>query len=100
GGDADDVVSYGRRNDTALVGDWNGDGVDSLGVRRPSAPTAPRTIGSGTHVVGTDVAPGTYRAPGGSSCYWERLSGFSGELDDVLANGFADRLPIVTIRSS
>ncbi|MDD9207618.1 CAP domain-containing protein, partial [Georgenia sp. 10Sc9-8] len=38
GGDADSVVTYGRSNDTALVGDWNGDRVDSLGVRRAPAP--------------------------------------------------------------
>ncbi|WP_210729274.1 MULTISPECIES: C39 family peptidase [Actinomyces] len=28
------VITYGRNNDTALVGDWNGDGKDTLAVRR------------------------------------------------------------------
>ncbi|SFL94538.1 hypothetical protein, partial [Geodermatophilus ruber] len=34
-GVADTVFAYGDPGDTALVGDWNGDGTDSLGVRRP-----------------------------------------------------------------
>ncbi len=34
GGDADSALVYGRPNDTTLVGDWNGDGVDTLGVKR------------------------------------------------------------------
>ena len=34
GGSADLVVAYGRPGDTALVGDWDGDGVDTLAVKR------------------------------------------------------------------
>jgi hypothetical protein len=34
GGEADMVLAYGRVSDQTLVGDWNADGVDSLGVRR------------------------------------------------------------------
>ena len=34
-GIADQVVGYGNVNDTAFAGDWNADGVDTLGVRRP-----------------------------------------------------------------
>ncbi|MDD9205218.1 right-handed parallel beta-helix repeat-containing protein, partial [Georgenia sp. 10Sc9-8] len=38
-GEADRVVVYGRAGDGAIVGDWNGDGVDSLGLRRgPDTP--------------------------------------------------------------
>lgn len=40
----------------------------------------------GTWLVGVDIKPGTYRASGGN-CYWERLSGMSGEFDDIIANG-------------
>lgn len=51
-----------------------------------------------TFVVGTDIQPGTYRADDASdSCYWERLSGFSGEFEDIIANGFQT---IVTIAST
>jgi hypothetical protein len=60
-----------------------------------SSPTAP--FGSGTYIVGTDISAGTWQAPGGSSCYWERLSGFSGEFEDIIANDFGSTSPIVTI---
>lgn len=43
--------------------------------------------GDGIWIVGEDIDPGTYRAKGSSdSCYWARLSGLSGELDDIIAN--------------
>ncbi|GIH05290.1 hypothetical protein Rhe02_33570 [Rhizocola hellebori] len=47
------------------------------------------TFGSGTLVVGKDVAPGTYQTvvPTTSvGCYWARLSDLTGELDAILAN--------------
>jgi hypothetical protein len=34
GGDADLAFSYGRDDDQVLVGDWDGNGTDTLGVRR------------------------------------------------------------------
>ncbi|MBS5748534.1 MULTISPECIES: metallophosphoesterase [Actinotignum] len=34
GGNADRVTSYGRAGETIFVGDWDGDGVDTPGVRR------------------------------------------------------------------
>ena len=37
-GDADRVLVYGRTTDKTLVGDWNGDGTDTLGVRRDDTP--------------------------------------------------------------
>lgn len=58
-----------------------------------SSPAAP--FGDGTFIVGTDIAPGTWRSVGGHDCYWKRLSGFTGSLDDIIANDFST---IVTIR--
>lgn len=43
---------------------------------------------SGTYIVGTDITPGIWSAPGGPSCYWERLRGFSGTFTDLIANDF------------
>lgn len=63
-----------------------------------TSPTAP--FGDGVFIVGTDISAGTWSAPGGSGCYWERLSGFSGELSDVIANDFGTTTPVVTISSS
>lgn len=46
---------------------------------------APGVPQDGMNLVGTDVAPGTYRSQG-ATCYWERLSGTSGQLTDIIAN--------------
>lgn len=37
------------------------------------------------HAVGTEVKPGLYRTTGRG--YWERLSGSSGEFEEIIANG-------------
>ena len=63
-----------------------------------TSPTA--QFGDGVFIVGTDISAGTWSAPGGSGCYWERLSGFSGNLSDVIANDFGTTTPVVTISSS
>jgi hypothetical protein len=67
---------------------------------RPTA--VPRTpFGDGMHIVGGTVGPGTYQAAGSTfGCYWARLNGFSGELDDIIANNFATGQQLVTIKSS
>jgi hypothetical protein len=60
------------------------------------APKAP-TFGAGTKVVGKDIAAGTYRTRGGNGCYWERLKGFGGSLDEIAANNIATGPEVVTI---
>jgi hypothetical protein len=63
-------------------------------------PLAEPAFGAGTHVVGDDVQPGVYETgliEGPFGCYWERLSGLSGELDDILANGNVARHDVVEI---
>ena len=46
------------------------------------------TFGEGDLLVGTDVQAGTYRTRTvGTLCYWERLSGFGGSLEEIIANG-------------
>lgn len=44
------------------------------------------TFEDGTHMVGSDIQPGTYRNDGTQSCYWARMSGFGGTTDDIIAN--------------
>ena len=56
-------------------------------------------VGDGTHLVGQDIQAGTYRSEGTSFCYWVRLSGFGGELGDIIANG-TDGPEIVTVAAS
>jgi hypothetical protein len=85
---------------TALLAGGGGDDEDTTSPPSPPAATEPdeeeappdeadeeQGFGDGTHDVGDDIAPGTYRSDGDESCYWARLAGFSGELDDVRANG-------------
>ena len=63
-----------------------------------TSPTAP--FGNGTWIVGTDISPGTWTAPGGDRCYWERLAGFGHGIEDILANEVAVKDPVVTIAAS
>ena len=60
-----------------------------------SSPTAP--FGDATLMVNTDISPGTWRSSGGGGCYWERLSGFSGEFKDIIANDNVAEPTVVTI---
>jgi len=57
-------------------------------------------IPQGKWVVDVHIEAGTYQAEGGDSCYWERLSGVSGEFDDILANDLPGGSAIVEISSS
>lgn len=43
-------------------------------------------FGSGIQLVGEDIEPGLYVARDPGFCYWERLSGVSGDFEDILAN--------------
>lgn len=53
------------------------DGLENVG----------QSVGNGITAVGSLLSPGVFvnQSPG-SSCYWARLSGFSGEFDDIIAN--------------
>lgn len=53
---------------------------------------------NGQHAVGTDIQPGTYRtrtASGG--CYFARLSGFDGSLDEIISNTNTGAPAVITI---
>ena len=55
-------------------------------------------IRDGRRRVGSEIQPGTYRNTDSSQgCYWERLSGFGGTLNEIIANDFTNGLTIVTI---
>ncbi|MEP6978399.1 MAG: hypothetical protein ABI948_10140 [Thermoleophilia bacterium] len=56
-----------------------------------------RTFADGTHAVGKDIPPGTYRTRGGNGCYWARLRSFGGGLNAIIANDNAQGPAVVTI---
>src|SRR5690625_1167289 len=64
------------------------------------AEAAGTQFGDGTWVVGEDIEPGVYRNDGGGWCYWERLSGLSGEFGDIIANGVPEGQAAVEISGS
>ena len=65
-----------------------------------ASPTPEPGFGDGTWRVGEDIPPGLYVAPGGDLCYWARLSGFGGSLDEIIANDLGGGQRIVTIAPS
>ena len=68
------------------------------GTEAPATTLALPGFGDGTHAVGKDIQPGTYRAANvSSSCYWSRSSGFGGSLDEIIANENTSDPTLVTI---
>jgi hypothetical protein len=79
------------KNDTAASKDSNEPAVDNRYAH----------FNNGTHIVGRDIQAGTYRTRSASSgCYYARLSGFSGSLDQILSNENTDSPAVVTIEST
>jgi hypothetical protein len=74
-----------------LCGEWR----SAPGEIRPN-PSAP--FAGGTFLVGDEIEPGAWQSEGGEDyCYWVRLSGFSGELHDIVTNSFGELEPVVEI---
>lgn len=88
-----------KEGDAGFNSEGCGQWSEDLGPITPD-PGAP--FGDGTWIVNVDIAPGTWRSetPSGGGCYWERQSGFGGELEDIIANEFTDTEQIVTIAPS
>ncbi|WP_338780722.1 hypothetical protein [Streptomyces sp. DG1A-41] len=73
-------------------------------TEQPTQGSANEIPGDGTFLVGEEIEPGTYRTAGPAdsaipNCYWARLSGASGELDELIANGNTAGPATVTIAS-
>lgn len=62
-----------------------------------SVPAGPqsRIATDGTYLVGTDIYPGVYRTPGGSSCYWARLSSL--DTSDIIDNNNSSGPQVIEI---
>lgn len=58
-------------------------------------------FGEGLWLVGDEIAPGLYQTlDGGDSCYWERLSGLGGTMDEIVANEIGHGQEVVEISAS
>ncbi len=105
-GNADVSFVYGNANMAAVAGSFGslpGGGAPPPGSSTTTTTVPPPpsgfTFGAGTWIVGSQIPADTYVNVGFSSgCYWERLSGFGGELSDVIANNFDDVRQIVEIK--
>jgi hypothetical protein len=104
-GDLDSILANDNARGPALVTILRTDkGFETHGCGRWTSNLGRITksttrFGDGQFIVGTDIAPGTYRARGGSTCYWARLSAFTGDLNSILANDNPRGSTIVTISS-
>jgi hypothetical protein len=104
----------GDDSTTTVLDDERDAGVTTTTVRTTTSATRPATtttqaptttstappwpgFGGGTQIVGTDVEPGIYIVTGTSFCYWERLSGLSGEFGEIIANNNVNGQGIVEI---
>lgn len=70
--------------------------VPGIPVRQKSPEYSPplvASMGDGTWLLGKEIKRGLYAAPGGTACYWERLSDLSGDPDGTIDVGFARRGP-------
>jgi hypothetical protein len=106
-GDLDDIIANETVSDGyAVVTISRSDvGFESSGCDEWSSDLSAvigqnQAIPGGTLIVGRDVRSGTYRSSSRDFCYWARLKGFSGELDDIIANDIQEGSSVVTIRSS
>jgi len=74
-------------------------------IQEAEPPAGPgSSFGNGVYAVGADVQPGSYRTSGPEAgrlfCYWARLSGFGGSLDEIIANDNSGGPTVVTISPS
>lgn len=100
--------STGNSSSSTPGGSGTTSGAPATATPRPGTPTPTRTptpsyahFGDGTFQVGKDIQPGTYRTRVGSSnCYYERLKGFGGTVDDIIANNNTNAPAIVTIATT
>jgi hypothetical protein len=64
--------------------------IAACGKDSPTNPSPRTRFGAGQYRVGDDIAAGRYFTAVTDGCYWERQSGLSGTLLDVVANDFVD----------
>ena len=94
---ANKIIFEGRTIITILPGDryFQLSGCSGLTPLRKTAPSA-STVGDGMHAVGYHMKSGTYSAYGSTGddyCYWAKVSGFTGDSDEIIENDFIQGKP-------
>ena len=98
------LAACGAAIDNAATSPTDDPSASSSPTRTRSRAAAP-VAQEGTLEVGKDIRPGTYKGtvPADSiGCYWARLKGTSGQLEDVISNGLAQagQRVIVTVKAT
>ncbi len=75
-------------------------GIAAVAFALLAAAAHGQTFGDGTHVVGIDIQPGIYRAPGGEWCQWFRLPDLSGDITKAHAYVFMATKPTVEVEAT
>jgi hypothetical protein len=103
GGTLGEIIANG--NDATIIeisADDAGFKTQRCGQWLPLEDTYPSTpateFADGTYEVGTHIEPGRYSNSGGETCYYERVSGFSRTLGDIISNDFGSTTAVVEIR--
>jgi hypothetical protein len=90
-GDPGDVEAMMTSDSRQVVTLKDGDTFRTIGCAPWTSDIFPVTqslysdFGDGDWVVGTDVGPGVWTAPGGTNCRWTVVSDFSGSSDSIKA---------------
>ncbi|HLX58377.1 MAG TPA: hypothetical protein VKR83_15270 [Ktedonobacteraceae bacterium] len=106
GGTVDEIIANANTDNPAIVTIAASDkGFQSTNcgtwTKDLSAITTSKTsFSDGMYIIGTDIGPGTYKSSGQQGCYYARLSGFGGTVDDIISNANTDTAAIVTISAS
>lgn len=101
GGEADKTITYGKNDDQSLVGDWDGDGIDTLAIRRKNLYHFKNTISGGEAdkiiaygKLSDEVLVGDWDGDGidtlvirRGNLYYFKNSISSGEADKIIAYG-------------
>jgi hypothetical protein len=83
---------------------WSSPGEGQPYSVEAASPSGPLTeFDDGTYEVGAgdgQVAPGRYKSPGSSMCYWSRLKNGDGELGDIIDNNVGSGQMILTVKAT
>lgn len=60
----------------------------------PRFGTESEVFGDGTWIIGIDITPGLFRSVSTGDCLWQRLNGFGGTRDEILANEIVSNMTI------